>query len=92
MTVLVTQFTAGDHIEVYRALYWHHGIYVGDNMVIHFDGEPGGTMGDARIKRRHSMSLQRVEDQKCILIRTLDIQTQKRSSVPTCGWVKMGIH
>jgi len=50
-TQCISQFTPGDHLDVYRGLYWHHGIYVGDNMVIHFDGEPGGNIGDARIKK-----------------------------------------
>jgi uncharacterized membrane protein YkvA (DUF1232 family)/3-methyladenine DNA glycosylase Tag len=30
----------GDHIEVNRGIYWHHGIYMGDGTVIHFAGEP----------------------------------------------------
>jgi len=35
----------GDHIRVYRTLYWHHGIDVGDGTVIHLAGEPGHTEG-----------------------------------------------
>lgn len=30
----------GDHIRVSRLAYYHHGIYIGDNLVIHFSGEP----------------------------------------------------
>ena len=50
MTALSKRFKLGDHIYVHRGLYWHHGIYVGNNLSIHFDGEPGGNLGDARIK------------------------------------------
>ncbi len=28
----------GDHIKVYRTGYWHHGIDIGNNRVIHFTG------------------------------------------------------
>ena len=35
----------GDHIRVYRKLYWHHGIDIGDDTVIHLSGEPGHTEG-----------------------------------------------
>ena len=36
------QFAIGEHIKVRRFLmaYTHHGIYVGEGRVIHFDGEP----------------------------------------------------
>ncbi len=36
MTTLV--FRSGDHLRVHRGLYWHHGIYVGDDRVIEFGG------------------------------------------------------
>jgi hypothetical protein len=32
---------SGDHIRVNRGLYWHHGIDLGDDTVIHAAGEPG---------------------------------------------------
>jgi len=35
----------GAHIRVYRKLYWHHGIDVGDGTVIHLAGEPGHSKG-----------------------------------------------
>lgn len=31
---------AGDHLKVFRLGYWHHGIDVGNGMVVHFNGEP----------------------------------------------------
>jgi hypothetical protein len=40
----------GDHIKVYRLLYYHHGIEIGDGTVVHFTGEPG-RKSDAEIKR-----------------------------------------
>lgn len=30
----------GDHIRVYRGGYYHHGIDIGDDTVVHFTGEP----------------------------------------------------
>lgn len=42
----------GDHIKVKRiqGLYYHHGIDIGNNTVIHYTGEPG-KKSDASIKR-----------------------------------------
>lgn len=40
----------GDHIRVYRRLYWHHGIDAGDGTVIHLSGEPGQS-AQARVQR-----------------------------------------
>ena len=31
-------FGPGDHLRVWRGLYFHHGIYTGDNMVVQFGG------------------------------------------------------
>jgi hypothetical protein len=39
----------GDHIKVWRGLYWHHGIYIGFGLVIHFTGLTGGKRG-ARVQ------------------------------------------
>jgi hypothetical protein len=41
----------GDHIRVNRLLYFHHGIYVSDSEVIHFNthGEGDGLLGDATV-------------------------------------------
>lgn len=30
----------GDHIQIYRGGYYHHGIDLGDGTIIHFSGEP----------------------------------------------------
>jgi len=35
------------HIKVWRSIYWHHGIDMGDGTVIHFSGEPGRSVGAA---------------------------------------------
>jgi hypothetical protein len=40
----------GDHIKVHRPAYWHHGIDIGDQTVIHFTGEIS-QKADAEIKR-----------------------------------------
>lgn len=40
----------GDHIKVKRSLYFHHGIYIGDNTVVHFTGEPFYKL-EAKIRR-----------------------------------------
>ena len=32
----------GDHLKSSRGLYTHHGIYIGDNLVIHYSGLSGG--------------------------------------------------
>jgi hypothetical protein len=37
----------GDHIKVFRGLYWHHGIETGDGTVIHQTGEPGRALNAA---------------------------------------------
>jgi hypothetical protein len=41
----------GDHIRVSRTFYYHHGIYVSDNEVIHYntEGEGDGLSGGARV-------------------------------------------
>jgi hypothetical protein len=41
----------GDHIRVNRLLYYHHGIYVSDSEVIHFNthGHGDGLLGDATV-------------------------------------------
>src|SRR5207247_1774306 len=36
------KFSPGDHLRVRRGLYYHHGIYVGNNQVVQF----GGRIGD----------------------------------------------
>lgn len=35
----MADFTSGDHLKVSRGVYAHHGIYVGDGVVIHYSGE-----------------------------------------------------
>jgi Lecithin retinol acyltransferase len=42
--------TRGNHIEVWRGFYWHHGIDMGDGTVIHFSGTPKDET-DATIRR-----------------------------------------
>lgn len=37
---------AGDHIKVNRKLYWHHGIYCGNNEVIHYTPGADGGVAD----------------------------------------------
>ena len=36
-------FTRGDHVRVWRVVpgFWHHGIYEGDGLLIHYSGEVG---------------------------------------------------
>ena len=40
----------GDQIKVFRGLYWHHGIDIGDGTVVHRSGEPFRER-DAIVKR-----------------------------------------
>jgi hypothetical protein len=40
----------GDHIKVNRGMYYHHGIDLGDDTVIHYTGEPG-KKSNASVKR-----------------------------------------
>lgn len=35
----------GDHIVVDRGIYTHHGVYIGNNKIIHYSGEPGSSQG-----------------------------------------------
>ena len=46
------KYRAGDHLSVTRIGYWHHGIYIGDGEVIHFNGAPdaAGDLGLAIIQ------------------------------------------
>src|SRR5450830_1346738 len=37
-----SQFKLGDHLIVSRGLYTHHGIYAGNNRVIHYSGFSDG--------------------------------------------------
>lgn len=37
---------SGDHIRVKRPCYYHHGVYVGDGMVIHFTGEENDSISE----------------------------------------------
>ncbi len=43
----------GDHIQVYRGGYHHHGIDLGNDMVVHFTGRPDAAFnkGDAIIRK-----------------------------------------
>lgn len=36
----------GDHIRVKRAYYYHHGVYVGDGMVVHYTGEDNDSISE----------------------------------------------
>jgi hypothetical protein len=40
----------GDHLRVFRGFYWHHGIYCGDDEVIHYTGTPAN-MSEAQVER-----------------------------------------
>jgi hypothetical protein len=40
----------GDHVVVDRGIYTHHGVYIGDNTLIHYSGEPGVTGKITEIK------------------------------------------
>lgn len=35
----MSKYRRGDHLRVKRFGYWHHGLYAGNNQVIHFSGE-----------------------------------------------------
>lgn len=42
----------GDHIRVFRGSYWHHGIDIGNNQVIHFTGPKGkGSSDDIKLRK-----------------------------------------
>lgn len=42
----MTQARLGDHLKISRRLYYHHGVYVGDNQVIHYAPPAGMGVGD----------------------------------------------
>ena len=39
MSFVVRKLKKGDHIRVKRSFYFHHGLYIGNNEVIHYTGE-----------------------------------------------------
>ncbi len=45
-TVKPATLRFGDHLKVKRRLYSHHGIYIGNNQVIHYAPPPGNSIGD----------------------------------------------
>lgn len=45
-TVKPVTMRFGDHLKVKRRLYSHHGIYIGNNHVIHYAPPPGKNIGD----------------------------------------------
>ena len=46
-SLYVQGMAKGDHIKVFRGLYWHHGIETEDGTVIHQTGEPGRSLNAA---------------------------------------------
>jgi hypothetical protein len=64
----MNEFEQGDHIMVDRLIYQHHGVYVGDDMVIHYtqDGVKLSSLGEFSkgwrvIRYEHSNMLPRDE-------------------------------
>lgn len=53
MDNIIQKYSIGDHLSVFRNVYWHHGIYIGEGELIHFEGIPGGGMdlGNAKITK-----------------------------------------
>ena len=41
----------GDQLRVKRTGYYHHGIYAGDGMVIHFNGGPEAHAADVEVQK-----------------------------------------
>ena len=61
MANLTQEYSIGDHLSVARIGYWHHGIYIGDGELIHFEGAPGSEvdLGNAAITK---VSLKKFSD------------------------------
>jgi len=36
--VQLENLTPGTHLKVWRSIFWHHGVYVGSDTVIHYSG------------------------------------------------------
>lgn len=50
-------FNAGDVLKVYRGLYYHYGVYVGDNKVVHFSSPMGFEETDPQMADIFEVSL-----------------------------------
>lgn len=48
MKWVLEKLEKGDHIRVKRQYYFHHGVYIGDGMVIHFTGEQNDSIMDPK--------------------------------------------
>jgi len=46
MSSSVRSYRFGDHLKIKRRFYYHHGIYIGDNKVIHYAPPPGKEVAD----------------------------------------------
>lgn len=48
--MLNNSFSLGDHLRSPRGAYWHHGIYIGAGLVVHFAGDARKDTSSASIR------------------------------------------
>ena len=78
----VREIKPGDIIRVYTGRYYHFGIYIGDNTVIHFAGPDPRTLTDASKAKIRKDSLDHFSMNKNLEVRDYSIEEKIRKRSP----------
>ncbi len=78
----VREIKPGDIIRVYTGRYYHFGIYIGDDMVIHFAGPDPHTLTDASKAKIRRDSLEHFAMGKNLEVRDYSIEEKIKKRSP----------